>query len=68
VLTRTAGWGACVGRGVALRAMRAVIAALVRRFDIELAPGFDRLAWEEEASVFVERQLWVVLHDRARDP
>jgi hypothetical protein len=28
--------------------MRAVLSALVRRFDMRLAPAFDRNAWERE--------------------
>jgi cytochrome P450 len=58
------GWGACIGRVSALRTMRSVLAALLRRFDLRFAPGFDVGAWERETSTLVARELWVVLHER----
>jgi cytochrome P450 len=63
-LTPRQGWGACIGRVAALRAMRAVLAALVRRFDMRFAPGFDVDEWERESSVLVARELWVILDQR----
>jgi cytochrome P450 len=38
----------CIGRALAMGEMRAVLAALVRRFDMRLAPAFDRAVWERE--------------------
>jgi hypothetical protein len=41
-----AGPGNCIGRSLALKEMRAVLAAIVRRFDIRFADGFDPAMWE----------------------
>jgi hypothetical protein len=48
--------------------MRAVLAALVRRFDIRLAPAFDRGAWERELEdhfVLARGALPVIMSKRA---
>jgi hypothetical protein len=48
--------------------MRAVLAALVRRFDIRLAPAFDRAAWERELEdrfVLARGALPVIMSKRA---
>jgi cytochrome P450 len=42
------GPGNCVGRALAMHEMRAVLAMLVRRFDMHLAPGFNPGEWEDE--------------------
>jgi cytochrome P450 len=42
-----AGPGNCVGRTLAKTEMRAVLAALVRRFDVRFADGFQPASWEE---------------------
>jgi cytochrome P450 len=42
------GPGNCVGRALAMNEMRAVIAMLVRRFDMHLDPGFSPGKWEDE--------------------
>jgi cytochrome P450 len=40
------GPGNCIGRTLAMNEMRAVLAILVRRFDMRLAPGFEPSNWE----------------------
>jgi cytochrome P450 len=42
------GPGNCVGRALAMNEMRAVLAALVRRFDMRLASGFEPGEWEQK--------------------
>jgi cytochrome P450 len=37
----------CVGRAVAMNEMRVVIAALVRGYDMKLAPGFEPKDWTD---------------------
>jgi hypothetical protein len=41
------GPGNCIGRALAMNEMRAVLAALVRQFDVHLATGFEPSRWEE---------------------
>ena len=36
----------CVGRNFALQEMRLLIATLARRYDMEIPPGFDTVAFE----------------------
>jgi cytochrome P450 len=42
------GPGNCIGRALAMNEMRAVLAVLVRRFDMRLAPGFELGNWERD--------------------
>jgi cytochrome P450 len=46
------GPGNCVGRSLALHEMRTVLAALVRRFDFQFAPGFQPEAWTAQLKDF----------------
>jgi len=36
----------CVGKNLAMNEMRAVVSAVVQRFDMEVAPGYDLDKWE----------------------
>jgi cytochrome P450 len=36
----------CVGKSLATNEMRAVVSAVVQRFDMEVAPGYDLDEWE----------------------
>lgn len=38
----------CVGRPVAILAMRMVLAYLLQHFDMRLADGYDKAQWVEE--------------------
>jgi cytochrome P450 len=42
------GPGNCIGRTLAMNKMRAVLAALVRRFDMQLVPVFKPGNWEQK--------------------
>jgi hypothetical protein len=42
------GPGNCIGRALAMNKMRVVLAALVRRFDMHLAPDFKLGNWERD--------------------
>ena len=43
----SAGTRSCVGKSVAVLEMRAVLCALVQKFDISKAPDFNLDSWEE---------------------
>jgi hypothetical protein len=48
--------------------MRTILAALVRRFDVRFAPGFEPADWErqlKDAYILVRGELKVVLTKRA---
>jgi cytochrome P450 len=67
MLTTCAGPANCVGRPLALHEMRTVLAALIRRFDIEFAPGFGKDDWLKQLKdqyVLVRGKLPVVLTQR----
>ena len=42
----------CAGKNLALLELRAIIATLVRRFEMRLADGFDPQQWEDELHDF----------------
>lgn len=66
-LTADLGPGNCVGRSLALHEMRAVIAAVLRRFDLRFAPGFQPDDWLNQLTdhyVLVRGKLEVVLSKR----
>jgi cytochrome P450 len=61
------GPGACVGRSLALHEARAVLRALVRRFDLTFAPGFDVSGYEgrlRDKYALVRTELMVVVTPR----
>jgi cytochrome P450 len=61
------GPGNCIGRAVAMSEMRAVLAILVRRFDIRLAPGFKPSTWEEglvDGYILARNTLPVIMRER----
>ena len=61
------GFANCVGKNLALMEMRMVVAAIVQRFDIEFAEGYDPARWEEDLQDFLAMrvgELPVVLHAR----
>ena len=57
----------CAGKNLALLQMRVVVCTLVRRFDMQLSPGYEPWRWEDELHdwlVFTKGQLPVVLTPR----
>ena len=42
----------CVGKNLALLEMRLAVAAIVQRFDVKFAPGYDPTKWEEDLQDF----------------
>ena len=42
----------CVGKNLALLELRMVVAALVQKFDIKFAEGYDPRKWHEELQDF----------------
>jgi cytochrome P450 len=57
----------CVGRALALHEIRVVVAALVRRYDIRFAPGFQPSDWTDHLTdqfALVRTKLPVVLSKR----
>lgn len=58
----------CVGKNLALMEMRMAIAALVRKFEMQLAPGWDQDQWEKNCKdhfVLVTGPLPVIVTRRA---
>jgi cytochrome P450 len=63
----TIGPGNCVGRLLALQEMRTIIAAFVRRFDVQFAPGFQHDDWTTKLGdqyILVRGPLPVVMNKR----
>jgi cytochrome P450 len=57
----------CAGRALALHEMRTVLAALVRRFDVVFAPGFEAKDWINQLKdhfLMIRGQLPVLVRDR----
>jgi cytochrome P450 len=64
----SAGPRSCVGKTLATKVMCVVVASVVQRFDIQVAPGYDLNRWEEELEdyfLFSKGTLPVVLTERA---
>ena len=49
----SAGAASCVGKNLALLELRMVVAALVQKFDIKFAEGYDPRKWHEELQDFM---------------
>jgi cytochrome P450 len=61
------GPGNCIGRPLALHEMRAVLAAVLHRFDLRFAPGFRPEDWLDKLRdnyILVRSRLEVVLSKR----
>ncbi|KAH8103349.1 high nitrogen upregulated cytochrome P450 monooxygenase 1 [Cristinia sonorae] len=44
----------CVGKNLAILEMRAVLCALIQKFDFSVAPGYDLASWEREVrNIFI---------------
>lgn len=57
----------CVGRALALHELRTVLAALVRRFDLAFAPGYEEHDWIDQLKdqfILVRGRLSVVMTER----
>ncbi|TFK34044.1 cytochrome P450 [Crucibulum laeve] len=54
----SAGFGACVGKQLALQNIKLVVAHIVRRFSVEFPNGFSAIRFDDS---YKERSLWV--HD-----
>ena len=58
----------CAGKGMAMLEMRAIVATMVRHFDMHFAEGYDPRGWEGELHdffVFEMGKLPVVLKQRS---
>ena len=47
----------CVGKNLAWMEMRMVVAAIVQRFDMKFAEGYDPRKWEEDLHDFIGMQV-----------
>jgi cytochrome P450 len=61
------GPGNCIGRAVALKELRLVLASLVRHFDFKFVDGFDTNEWlnsQEDHGILTREPLPVILTSR----
>jgi cytochrome P450 len=66
-VTLSTGPGNCVGKNLALTEMRSVLSSLVRRFNINFAPGYEPKDWEKtlrDQYILMRGKLPVVITER----
>jgi cytochrome P450 len=64
------GPGNCIGRTVALKELRLVLASLVRHFDFKFVDGFDTNGWlnsQEDHGILTRESLPVVITRRMNE-
>lgn len=58
----------CAGKSLAMAELRAVVCAMVQRFDMQVAKGFDLDTWEENIEdVYVTNRGSLLVNVRSRD-